>query len=77
MVFLMALNGARQEVEYVQNMFDCICSLMLLKSNQIAFGNLQGPATPCKAWLSRHISSLFKYIYEDDISCFILRYARF
>ena len=31
-----------QEAEYVQNMFDCICSLMLLKTNQIAFGNLQG-----------------------------------
>lgn len=31
-----------EEAEYVQNMFDCICSLMLLKTNQIAFGNLQG-----------------------------------
>ena len=31
-----------QEAEYVQNMFDCICSLMLLKTNQIAFGSLQG-----------------------------------
>ncbi|CAK9077284.1 Beta-catenin-like protein 1 (Nuclear-associated protein) (NAP) [Durusdinium trenchii] len=31
-----------EEAEYVQNMFDCICSLMLLKANQIAFGNLQG-----------------------------------
>ena len=42
--FLMVSKGVRrQEVEYVQNMFDCICSLMLLKSNQIAFGNLQGP----------------------------------
>ena len=27
----------------MQNMFDCLCSLMLLKSNQLAFGNLQGP----------------------------------
>lgn len=31
-----------EEAEYVQNMFDCICSLMLLKTNQIAFGSLQG-----------------------------------
>ncbi|CAJ1375471.1 unnamed protein product [Effrenium voratum] len=31
-----------EEAEYVQNMFDCLCSLMLLKSNQLAFGNLQG-----------------------------------
>lgn len=31
-----------EEAEYVQNMFDCICSLMLLKTNRIAFGSLQG-----------------------------------
>ena len=32
-----------EESEYVQNMFDCLCSLMLLKANQLAFGRLQGP----------------------------------
>lgn len=31
-----------EESEYVQNMFDCLCSLMLLKANQLAFGRLQG-----------------------------------
>jgi len=31
-----------EESEYVQNMFDCLCSLMLLKKHQIAFGNMQG-----------------------------------
>merc|ERR1719220_2128714 len=31
-----------EESEYVQNMFGCLCSLMLLPSQQIAFGQDQG-----------------------------------
>jgi len=31
-----------EESEYVQNMFDCICSLMLMKPHQLAFGKVQG-----------------------------------
>jgi len=31
-----------EESEYVQNMFDCLCSLMLMKVHQIPFGKAQG-----------------------------------
>merc|ERR1719399_9112 len=31
-----------EETEFVQNMFDCLCSLMLLKQHQVAFGKVQG-----------------------------------
>jgi len=31
-----------EESEFVQNMFDCLCSLMLLKHHQVAFGKVQG-----------------------------------
>jgi len=31
-----------EESEYVQNMFDCLCSLMLLPEHQLAFGKVQG-----------------------------------
>merc|ERR1719324_2084406 len=31
-----------EESEFVQNMFDCLCSLMLLKEHQLTFGKAQG-----------------------------------
>lgn len=31
-----------EEAEFVQNMFDCLCSLMLLPAHQLAFGRVQG-----------------------------------
>lgn len=31
-----------EESEFVQNMFDSLCSLMLLKTHQVAFGKVQG-----------------------------------
>lgn len=31
-----------EEAEFVQNMFDCLCSLMLLPAHQLAFGKVQG-----------------------------------
>lgn len=31
-----------QEVEYVENMFDCLCSLMLHPPHQVSFGKVQG-----------------------------------
>jgi len=31
-----------EESEFVQNMFDCLCSLMLLPAHQISFGQVQG-----------------------------------
>eukprot|EP00425_Heterocapsa_triquetra_P022840 CAMPEP_0195134422 /NCGR_PEP_ID=MMETSP0448-20130528/150609_1 /TAXON_ID=66468 /ORGANISM="Heterocapsa triquestra, Strain CCMP 448" /LENGTH=602 /DNA_ID=CAMNT_0040172521 /DNA_START=21 /DNA_END=1826 /DNA_ORIENTATION=+ len=34
--------GDSEESEFVQNIFDCLCSLMLLPAHQEAFGKLQG-----------------------------------
>jgi beta-catenin-like protein 1 len=31
-----------EESEFMQNMFDCLCSLMLLPAHQLAFGKVQG-----------------------------------
>merc|ERR1719350_1374170 len=31
-----------EEAEYVQNMFGCLCSLMLLPEHQVVFGKAQG-----------------------------------
>eukprot|EP00927_Polykrikos_kofoidii_P013514 TRINITY_DN15890_c0_g2_i1.p1 TRINITY_DN15890_c0_g2~~TRINITY_DN15890_c0_g2_i1.p1 ORF type:complete len:666 (-),score=170.51 TRINITY_DN15890_c0_g2_i1:74-2071(-) len=31
-----------EESEFAQNMFDCLCSLMLLKEHQVFFGSVQG-----------------------------------
>jgi len=31
-----------EESEFVQNMFDCLCSLMLIKEHQLVFGKAQG-----------------------------------